>query len=313
MNRVAYVVDATGSMKHRAKQTKALVMSSIKRLDADDRVTVVTFEDTQGVQVPVSDVDARDVRDFKYSIGGMTNLLDAVSATCKMLTKGRKDTFTVVVLTDGSENASRTTPESLRSELDRLQATDKWTFAWMVPPDCVATTVALGVDASNVFAWTDIEEAATALTGGMVTLAKAKLDGKTALRSGFFADLSGVAKKDVRKEMTPVTLRRALVTKKQSIKSFCMKAFGEFEKGSCFYELTMPETVQGYKEVAVIDKRRPTEIFIGGRGILGLPDGTVRLKPGDLGNYRVFVGSTSVNRNMDPGTEALYGKGMAKI
>lgn len=115
--------------------------------------------------------------------------------------------------------------------------------------------------------------------------------------------------------MTDVSgqIRRAKVKNKESIKAFCLREFGEFTPGSAMYELTETETVQDYKEIALVDKRRPHEVFLGGRGILGLPDGTVRLKPGNLGHYKAFVGSTSNNRNTDPNTEILFGPGIGKL
>jgi len=319
MNRVVYILDASGSMSQRVKQTVALTKASIAKLPATDKVSLLTFEGST-VRVVFDKVAAKDVK-FEatdYRIGGLTNLRDAVGDGCDLLAKraGKADTYLVVVLTDGGENSSsRVSQKDLVALIRDCVRTDHWTFAFMVPPECVDETKKLGIDSSNIFAWTDIEHAAQALSGGMDNLTAARAAGKTALRAGFFADLSGAKKADVRAQMRDVSsiVQRAQVKKKETIKAFCLANFGKFTKGSCFYELIEPETVQGYKEVAVIDKRRPHEVFVGGRGILGLPDGDVRLKPGELGNYRVFIGSTSVNRNMDPGTEALYADGLAQI
>ena len=73
----------------------------------------------------------------------------------------------------------------------------------------------------------------------------------------------------------------------------------EGERG--FYEFTKIETVQGYKEIILMDRtsgdfssraRRPREL-------LGLPLGcetAACIRPTDLDKYAVFVQSTSVNR-----------------
>lgn len=321
VNRVIYILDASGSMRHRVKETCALTKASIAKLKADDRVSLLTFEQ-HTVREVFADVPAKNVTFVAkdYQIGGGTNLLDAVNdgvellldqSQAKTCAKHRpKDTYLVIILTDGGENtSSRFSKSQLCKILNGLQSTDLWTFAWMVPPNCIDATKQLGIDESNIFGWTDIKEAAQALSGGMDNLAKAKAAGKTALRTGFFADLSGVSKSEIRKQLTDVSakVRRAKVTKKETIKAFCLREFGEYVAGNAMYQLTETETVQDYKEVALIDKRRPDEIFLGGRGVLGLPDGTVRLKASDNDNYIKFIGSKSVNRATDPGTEILYG------
>src|SRR5206468_1048652 len=81
-----------------------------------------------------------------------------------------------------------------------------------------------------------------------------------------------------------------------------------FKKGRGFYEFTKTETIQGYKEIILLD--RATGDFYAGdraREMLGLPVGeTARIRPADLDKYGVFVQSTSVNRVLQGGTHFLY-------
>lgn len=92
-----------------------------------------------------------------------------------------------------------------------------------------------------------------------------------------------------------------------------IKAFVEangltFKTGRGFYEFTKTETIQGHKEIILMD-RASGDFFEGekARELLGLPLGeTVRIRPTDLEKYAVFVQSTSVNRLLKAGTRFLY-------
>jgi hypothetical protein len=83
-----------------------------------------------------------------------------------------------------------------------------------------------------------------------------------------------------------------------------------FKKGRGFYEFTKTETIQGYKEIILSD-RKTGDMFAGAaaREMLGLPaegEGTARIKPTSLDKYMVFVQSTSVNRKLIGKTKFLY-------
>jgi predicted DNA-binding WGR domain protein len=93
-----------------------------------------------------------------------------------------------------------------------------------------------------------------------------------------------------------------------AIKKFVEDNGLSFKKGRGFYEFTKVETVQGYKEIILMD-RSSGDFFAGekARELLGLPIGdTARLRPTDLDKYAVFVQSTSVNRVLQGGTRFLY-------
>lgn len=93
-----------------------------------------------------------------------------------------------------------------------------------------------------------------------------------------------------------------------SIKAFVLENGLTFKTGRGFYEFTKTETIQGKKEIVLMD-RSTGDLFEGdaAREMLGLPKGeSVRIKPSNLEQYVVFVQSTSANRKLIGGTRFLY-------
>ena len=82
-------------------------------------------------------------------------------------------------------------------------------------------------------------------------------------------------------------------------------------KGGAFYQLVKTEPkVQDYKRIAIRSKT-DGKVYAGdaARQMLALPTvGTVRLAPDELGDFEVFIQSTSVNRKVAAGTKLMYWK-----
>lgn len=98
------------------------------------------------------------------------------------------------------------------------------------------------------------------------------------------------------------------IDKDSSIKAFVLENGLTFKVGRGFYEFTKTETIQGHKEIILMD-RATGDLFEGeaAREMLGLPMGaTVRIKPSNLEKYVVFVQSTSANRKLVGSTRFLY-------
>lgn len=98
------------------------------------------------------------------------------------------------------------------------------------------------------------------------------------------------------------------VDKNMPIQKFCKTEGLSFKPGRGFYEFTKTETIQGYKEV-VLMQRDTGDLFEGAkaRSLIGLKAGEAeRLKPAALDKYAVFVQSTSNNRKLIGGTRFLY-------
>jgi hypothetical protein len=98
------------------------------------------------------------------------------------------------------------------------------------------------------------------------------------------------------------------VDKDGSIREFVEENGLAFKPGRGFYEFTKTETIQGYKEIILMD-RATGDLFAGekARDLLGLPDAaSARIGPADLDRYAIFVQSTSYNRRLLGDTRFLY-------
>jgi hypothetical protein len=98
------------------------------------------------------------------------------------------------------------------------------------------------------------------------------------------------------------------VEKDGPIKDFVQENGLAFKVGRGFYEFTKTETIQGNKEIILMD-RASGDFFEGekARELLGLPSGeTARIRPTSLEKYAVFVQSTSANRKLVGKTRFLY-------
>lgn len=98
------------------------------------------------------------------------------------------------------------------------------------------------------------------------------------------------------------------VDKDSPIKGFVLENGLNFKTGRGFYEFTKTETIQGYKEIILME-RTTGDLFEGeaAREMLGLSAGaTARIKPNNLEKYVVFVQSTSANRKLMGKTRFLY-------
>jgi hypothetical protein len=98
------------------------------------------------------------------------------------------------------------------------------------------------------------------------------------------------------------------VDRDMPIKQFVLENGLTFKTGRGFYEFMKTETIQGHKEVVLMD-RKTGDLYSGERAreMLGLPPGaTVRIKPASLEKFVVFVQSTSYNRKLISGTRFLY-------
>ncbi len=109
--------------------------------------------------------------------------------------------------------------------------------------------------------------------------------------------------------VTSSRLKTIAVTKRVSIKAFVQEKALEFKKGRGFYQLTKSELIQDYKEV-VVRRKADGQIVTGDkvREVLKIPKSSKKftLDLDEVGDFDVFVQSTSVNRILLPGTEFLY-------
>lgn len=256
--------------------------------------------------------------------GGGTPLFDSVGELIEQF-KSLPDAnepnvqFVIMAITDGGENSSRKWSKyKLASEIAALQQTDKWSFTFRVPRGYRARLARdLGLYEDNVLEW---ETTARGMTQSTTTTREAFTkyysDAKAGVKSTkkFFTDLKDVSVAEVKANLVDISAQVNLWTVQESagavIRDFCQTKSGRpFLKGAAFYQLTKTEDeVQDYKQIAIRDKTGG-QVYSGpaARQMLGLPSsGTVRVAPGDHGQFDIYIQSTSVNRKLPNGTNVLY-------
>lgn len=338
-NFVAFVIDRSGSMSGLATAALKALNDNIKVLRDQSRsngqktfVSVVTF-DTQ-IDFVRTAVDIELVKDVAYhevTPRGATALYDAVGTAIENMSSPNAskvlleaydsvvydDSFLVITVTDGAENASkRYSGAKLSGEIKKLQQTDRWTFAFLVPPGEKRSLVAqLGVYEGNVVEWEatvkGVQTYSAANVAGTVSYVSARSHGINSTQT-FYTDLSNVSAKQLKKDLDDLSskVRVLNVDKEQDIRTFVQNKTGKYVPGSAYYQLTKSEKkIQDYKKLLVMEKNKRS--VYGGpdaRQALGIPEGELKVSPGNHGNFDIFVQSTSNNRKLVRGTKLLVMK-----
>ena len=166
---ISLVLDRSGSMgrcREAALDSINEQIASIKKhakKGGKTYVSLILFDDTIDVlyeNVPVADVSPLELND--YQLGGCTALRDAMLTAIETMQgkqSGKKNQgFLTVLVSDGMENASGTTDEQLRSRIEELEGTDKWTFTYMLDghnwEQATQFSQATGVKAGNLSVFT---------------------------------------------------------------------------------------------------------------------------------------------------------------
>lgn len=253
--------------------------------------------------------------------GGSTPLFDSVGKAIEIF-QGMNDapdtetSFLVMAITDGEDNHRMYwNPQRLSKEIARLQATDKWTFAFRVPRGYKTALTRLGVPEDNILEWEQTAAGAQVSAEATVQAYQNYYQGRTrgvSSTNKFFSNLGHVTKATVKATLTEITnkvlIKRVTTGYKAVIKDFVEKEMGRaYYPGMAYYELVKPEKIQDHKQVIIVEKA--TGAVYGGqnaRDLLGLPGyGEVKVYPGDHGNYTVFVQSKSVNRILPMNSHVL--------
>lgn len=252
--------------------------------------------------------------------GRDTPLIDATMHSIKTLEQHGKDDdrFIVIVTTDGGENNSVHTVEMLKDKIQRLSKTGNWTFVIRVPKGGTNAAVKLGFPPDNILEWettTRGQQVASTVTTQALTSFVSSGEKST---TKFFANLANVNVAEVRAQMVDVSSSVSWVYVHPSDEGRQIREFVESKTGSpmlrgmAFYQLVKKEPkVQDHKRIAIRVKKTG-EVFIGdaARQMLGLPQyGTVCLVPDDLGDFDIFIQSTSVNRKLNADTQVMLWAG----
>jgi hypothetical protein len=324
INHIVFVVDASTSMHSLSNETVKVFDSQIKHLatrskelDQETRVTVYLFSST--IKCLIYDKDVLRLPSLKehYNASGNTALIDGtVTALDDLATTPQKygdHAFLVYVMTDGEENNSRNTTATLSTKIKNLP--DNWTVAVLVPNQTgVHEAKKFGFPANNIQVWSavqgGVEKAGETIKAATDNFMKARATGVRGTKNLFDLDITKLTKSAVMNslnELNPTDYHLLPVQTDSVIKPFVESwTKVSYVNGSAYYQLTKPEKVQSYKQIAIQDKVNG-KIYSGvnARTMLNLPAQEVKVNPASHGTYDIFVQSTSFNRKLIKGTKLL--------
>lgn len=286
----------------------------------DTVVSVVGHYGDVRVEVQNSSVNALRQLTSYPTPGGQTPLFLSIEKLIDMLEAvpdANQATFLVMAVTDGFENVS--SGRELDRIIQRIQAkqkTDRWTFVFRVPRGNRSQITKYGIPEGNVQEWEQTErgfyestvQTRSAIGGYLGQVSR----GVTSSKTFYTADMANVSRSTVRQNLPNITREVTIfpVKNREQIASFLARETrSPYIKGTGFYLLVKPEkAVQDYKTIIVRDQVTG-DVYAGNaaRDLLNLPhSGTISLKPGNHGDWDIFIQSTSDNRVLNPNSSVLY-------
>lgn len=173
-----------------------------EKMDID--FSLVQFSSTDKTEKMGSLKHFKPLNNKTYQPNGGTPLFDAVVSTIEALadkTEGldpKKTSISVVIMTDGEENASREhDAECLKKLIKELTKRGNWTFAFMgANQDAWANAASYGISAGNTMSWDSTKRGAItafrSLAHGSVQYSQAMMvnasKGMPMASSSFFVD-----------------------------------------------------------------------------------------------------------------------------
>lgn len=125
---VGLVVDSSGSMGPKRPEVNAAALSFIQDSNPQDEIFVVNFNDTVRFGLPAGVAFSGQAPELVRALDnapnqGRTTLYDAIAAALEHLELGKQDKKTLVVISDGGDNASRHTLPQVLAQLAASRAT----------------------------------------------------------------------------------------------------------------------------------------------------------------------------------------------
>lgn len=331
-NYISIVIDSSSSMSHLKNPVRLAYQGLAQQIrqkaleeDQETFVSVYSFADT--VHTMFMDVKAAKLpMSIDYSPYGNTALYDAVGRAIRDA-EGQLDSykphvsFLVITITDGEENRSvEYGLQHLKRRMDEVQATDRWTLTFQVPPGTKTRFCRdKGIPTGNVIEWEattkGVEEVVMqANATGLNNYYTSRAAGIKSMTTFYVAtDLSGLDIKDVKTQLDDVQTRftSASVPREMEIREFVENEIGQtYRIGAAFYQLTKTEKVQPGKQILIAEKGKRS-VYAGtqARDLIGLPHGgDAKVTPGNHANWDIFIQSTSTNRKLVRGTRVLVQK-----
>lgn len=316
---IAIVRDHSGSMGHLRNQAlkdyNTLLQTMKESSVGDSYLTVVECDGVARVMERSINLQGAVPLNF-YTTRGGTPLYDSVDAAINELSRfdGPDVANLVLVITDGEENQSRLTAAALKTKIVGLQNTDRWTFTFRVPKGYGARLInLLGLSSGNVIEWeqteADLDRSTRHTMSGTQSYFAARSVGKTSVQN-FYANPADVKGLEAKLDDVSSKYKRYVIGPYQdgiSISDFCIEKTGKYDLGRVHYSLTKTEKVQQNKDIVIRDTVKGS-VYAGknARALLGLPEvGEIKLSPGNMGQFEVFVRSTSNNRKLYANTAVL--------
>lgn len=224
----------------------------------------------------------------------------------------------IYVFTDGEENRSANSISTTKDNVTAALAKGNITLVGIGPkPDYFKS---VGFPEGNILNWTGnaadlTAKVAPAVTRGVEAVATAVKQGKTKINH-FFLDievkLDEVQKKcvDVTSTMERRNVQQGGVAIREYVEKHC-KLY-TYVDGAYFYKLVTREKLLKDRRIVISHRDDTTGKLYSGpmaRTLLGLPtDRDIKVEPGSLGKWSVFVQSASPTRKTVKDTEFLWDK-----
>lgn len=331
INHVAIVLDASWSMSGRESEVVKVTDEQIKHLalrseelSQETRVSVYRFGETT-IECLIFDMDvmrlpsADDLYEVLYE---NTSLIDAIMKSQADLETTSQlygdHAFLTFVLTDGQENRSRNfNARDLQNKIKTAGV--NWSMGFLVPNrEGQRYMERLGVLTDSIAIWdlnssTGLLDAASRIKAATDNFMTARATGVRGTRSVFGTGIDVVNKKTVASTLEPMDASKYRIFPVKTsgqIRDFVEAQGFHYRAGMAYYALTKRETIQARKQIIVVEKSTD-KAYTGteARHLIGLPDGKeTRVAPDDNPEYDVYVQSTSVNRKLIAGTNALVVK-----
>lgn len=325
VNHIGLILDASSSMGNLTNKVVEVFDSLVKHLalrsqelNQETRLSVYSFSNYNRIKNLVFDIDVLrfpSIKDY-YKADGMTALIDATMLSIEDLEKTPElygdHAFLIYVLTDGGENDSaKYNRKDLIKKLGGLK--ENWTLATLVPDKNSAQAAqAYGFSTNNIQVWetttVGLEKAQDVIRRSADTYMTNRAKGVRST-SNLFQLNTNVKVSDVKatlEQLKPSEYALLNVAKKEVIKPFVESWKIAYSPGCAYFQLTKPEKIQPYKQIAIKEKKTG-KIYSGdnARQLLNLPNHEVKVSATTYKDFDVFVQSTSLNRNLMPSTQLL--------
>lgn len=287
VNRVALIVDRSGSMAHIHNNAIEALNSRINELkaqahDSGQETYVSIYDFGSHVNCVIRDAYVHSLRNYTVRdirISGMTALMDAVSDATRDLESLPYDatadtSFLIEMFTDGMENQSRITRYQFTQLIARLLGTDRYTFAFSGPIGSRSSLENLGIPTGCIQEWEQTEAGVQEMTQnvnvGIQNFYATRSAGGTSTKSFFTPDLGSLSDTAVQRltnlssrfhswnvdnyapDGKPWEIRNFVIDRLGRSASARRRVGSQYQISRAYYELTKPTDVQPEKSLLMI-------------------------------------------------------------